>query len=56
MSNAFEVKVNDFMAKLIARNSNELEFHQAVQEVVESVMPFIEENPRYKQAKILERA
>ncbi len=55
MSNAFEVKVNDFMAKLIARNPNELEFHQAVQEVVESVMPFIEENPRYKQAKILER-
>jgi len=56
MSNAFEVKVNDFMAKLIARNPNELEFHQAVQEVVESVMPFIEQNPHYKQAKILERA
>jgi glutamate dehydrogenase/leucine dehydrogenase len=55
MANAFEVKVNDFMAKLIARNPNELEFHQAVQEVVESVMPFIEENPHYKQAKILER-
>ena len=55
MSNVFEVKVNDFMAKLIARNPNELEFHQAVQEVVESVMPFIEQNPHYKQAKILER-
>lgn len=55
MSNPFEVKVNDFMAKLIARNPNELEFHQAVQEVVESVMPYIEQNPVYKQAKILER-
>ncbi len=55
MSNVFEVKVNDFMAKLIARNPNEVEFHQAVQEVVESVMPIIEENPQYKQAKILER-
>ncbi len=55
MSNVLEVKVNDFMAKLIARNPNEVEFHQAVQEVVESVMPFIEENPQYKQAKILER-
>ena len=55
MANAFEVKVNDFMAKLIARNPHEYEFHQAVQEVVESVMPFIEENPQYKQAKILER-
>jgi len=55
MANVFEVKVNDFMAKLIARNPHEYEFHQAVQEVVESVMPFIEENPQYKQAKILER-
>jgi glutamate dehydrogenase/leucine dehydrogenase len=55
MSNPLEVKVNDFMAKLIARNPNELEFHQAVQEVVESVMPLIEQNPHYKQAKILER-
>lgn len=55
MANAFEVKVNDFMAKLIARNPHEYEFHQAVQEVVESVMPLIEENPQYKQAKILER-
>lgn len=55
MSNPFEVKVNDFMAKLIARNPNELEFHQAVQEVVESVMPIIEQNPHYKQVKILER-
>ncbi len=55
MANTFEVKVNDFMAKLIARNPHEYEFHQAVQEVVESVMPFIEENPQYKQAKILER-
>jgi glutamate dehydrogenase/leucine dehydrogenase len=43
------------MTKLIARNPHEYEFHQAVQEVVESVMPFIEENPQYKQAKILER-
>jgi len=55
MANVFEVKVNDFMAKLIARNPHEYEFHQAVQEVVESVMPLIEENPQYKQAKILER-
>jgi glutamate dehydrogenase (NADP+) len=55
MSNVLDVKVNDFMAKLIARNPNEPEFHQAVQEVVESVMPIIEENPQYKAAKLLER-
>lgn len=55
MSNMFEVQVNDFMAKLVAKNPGEAEFHQAVQEVVESLVPFIEENPQYKQAKILER-
>jgi glutamate dehydrogenase (NADP+) len=55
MSNILDVKVNEFMAKVIAKNPGESEFHQAVQEVAESLMPFIEENPKYKQAKILER-
>lgn len=48
-------KVDAFMAKVIAKNPNEPEFLQAVQEVVESLMPFIEENPKYKEHKILER-
>lgn len=48
-------KVEAFMAKVIAKNPVELEFHQAVREVVESLMPFIEENPKYSDAKILER-
>jgi glutamate dehydrogenase/leucine dehydrogenase len=47
--------VKEFMAKVIARNPGEKEFHQAVEEVVISLMPFIEENPQYKEAKILER-
>jgi len=47
--------VKDFMAKVIAKNAAEPEFHQAVEEVVESLVPFIEENPKYKDAKILER-
>ncbi|MFP4417030.1 MAG: NADP-specific glutamate dehydrogenase [Chitinivibrionales bacterium] len=55
MANVFDVQINDFMAGVIARNPSESEFHQAVQEVAESLIPFIEENPRYKQAKILER-
>jgi glutamate dehydrogenase/leucine dehydrogenase len=47
--------VKSFMASVIARNPGEVEFHQAVQEVAESLLPFIEENPKYKNAKILER-
>ena len=38
-----------------ARNGAEPEFIQAVHEVAESVIPFIEENPKYKKARILER-
>ncbi len=48
-------KIEEFMAKVIKKNPGEVEFHQAVREVVESVMPFIEENPKYQEAKILER-
>jgi glutamate dehydrogenase/leucine dehydrogenase len=48
-------KVEAFMAKVIAKNPSEPEFHQAVREVVESLMPFIEEHPKYKDARILER-
>ncbi|HJX70947.1 MAG TPA: NADP-specific glutamate dehydrogenase [Bacteroidales bacterium] len=55
MANILNVRINEFMAKIIAKNPGETEFHQAVQEVVESLLPFIEENPRYKHAKILER-
>jgi glutamate dehydrogenase (NADP+) len=48
-------KVKQFMDKVVAKNPSEKEFHQAVMEVVESVLPFIEEHPKYKDAKILER-
>ncbi|MGZ4788978.1 MAG: NADP-specific glutamate dehydrogenase, partial [Terriglobales bacterium] len=44
-----------FMAELIAKNPAEPQFHQAVREVVESVMPIVESTPAYRQAKILER-
>lgn len=55
MSDILNVQVNEFMAKVIAKNPGENEFHQAVKEVVESLMPYIEENPKYKAGKILER-
>lgn len=48
-------KVEQFMAKIKAKNPNEPEFHQAVQEVAESLIPFVEQNPKYKHARILER-
>jgi glutamate dehydrogenase (NADP+) len=52
-----EVKsyVDDFMSALIARNPGEKEFHQAVREVVESLAPYIIENPQLRKSKILER-
>jgi glutamate dehydrogenase (NADP+) len=48
-------KAEEFMAMVVEKNPAQLEFHQAVREVVESVMPFIERNPKYEKAKILER-
>jgi glutamate dehydrogenase/leucine dehydrogenase len=50
-----EKNVEAFMDMIIEKNPNEKEFHQAVQEVAESLMPFINKNPHYKKAKILER-
>ena len=47
--------VSTFMEKIIAKNPAQPEFHQAVQEVVESLLPYLDKNPHYKQAKILER-
>jgi len=44
-----------FMEMVKAKNPGEKEFHQAVQEVVESLVPFIKKNPKYEKNKILER-
>ncbi len=46
---------NEFMQGLIKRNPGEIEFHQAVSEVAASVIPFINENPKYIENQILER-
>jgi len=43
------------MKLVVARNPDQPEFHQAVEEVVTSVMPFLKANPKYHEAKILER-
>ena len=48
-------KIEAFLEQVVKKNPGELEFHQAVKEVVHSLMPFVEKNPRYERAKILER-
>ena len=45
----------EFMDRVTAKNGHEPEFLQAVQEVAETVIPFIEEHPKYKEHKILDR-
>ncbi|HTM22079.1 MAG TPA: NADP-specific glutamate dehydrogenase [Kofleriaceae bacterium] len=47
--------IESFMSHLVARNPGEPEFHQAVREVAESVMPVIDSTPAYRRARILER-
>jgi glutamate dehydrogenase (NADP+) len=45
----------DFMAYVKEKNPNQPEFHQAVDEVINSVWPIIEKTPKYQSANILER-
>ncbi len=47
--------VKDLMAEVKAKNPAEPEFHQAVEEVAESLALVFERHPEYKAAKILER-
>ncbi len=47
--------VNAFMKRLKERDPNQPEFHQAVQEVVESIWSLVEENPKYRDTGLLER-
>jgi len=51
----YQKQIEDFMTAVKAKNSHETEFLQAVHEVAEAVIPFMEEHPKYKLAKILER-
>ncbi|MCW0482484.1 NADP-specific glutamate dehydrogenase [Gaoshiqia sediminis] len=55
MENLVDRFSNDFMAFVKARDPNQVEFHQAVQEVVESLAPYLLDNPKYLRMKILER-
>jgi glutamate dehydrogenase (NADP+) len=52
---AYQKQIDAFMESVLTKNNSEAEFIQAVEEVAETVIPFIEANPKYKEAKILER-
>ncbi len=47
--------VATFMEGIVAKNPSENEFHQAVEEVVESLWPVLDKRPEYRKAKVLER-
>ena len=49
-----ETAVNEFLNKIAAKNPHEPEFLQAVREVAETIIPFIEENPGYQNQNLLE--
>ena len=48
-------KMNEFIDSVKIKNPNEHEFHQAVEEVVESIWEFVLDNPQYQYNSILER-
>jgi len=48
-------KIHDFMSEVAAKNVGETEFLQAVEEVAEVIIPFMEENPKYNNKMLLER-
>ncbi len=51
---AYEKEINTFLREIEAKNPNEPEFLQAVQEVAETIIPFIGDNEKYQNKNILE--
>ncbi|MBT3179704.1 MAG: NADP-specific glutamate dehydrogenase [Candidatus Marinimicrobia bacterium] len=47
--------IDQFMDVVKTKNPGETEFHQAVHEVVESLWDYLEDNPHYLHAKVLDR-
>jgi glutamate dehydrogenase (NADP+) len=47
--------VTHLMSHVRAKNPKELEFHQAVMEVLESLTPVLDRHPEYRSARLLER-
>ncbi|MFK8042763.1 NADP-specific glutamate dehydrogenase [Congregibacter sp.] len=55
MTKSASSEVDCFMQGLEKRNPGELEFHQAVREFVQYVMPYTLDHDKYQKAQILER-
>lgn len=55
MSHAYKAQIDAFMETVRAKNAHEPEFLQAVQEVAETVIPFIQDHPQYEAHNILDR-
>ncbi len=53
--NKYQAQIDEVMSKVKAKNGHEPEFLQAVLEVVETVVPFIEKNPKYQAGNVLDR-
>jgi len=51
----YQKEIDAFMQDVSAKNEHQPEFLQAVKEVAETVIPYIEQNPKYKQYNVLER-
>jgi glutamate dehydrogenase (NADP+) len=47
--------LNSVLATVKAKNRGEVEFHQAVEEVLETLGPALEKHPEYVEAKVVER-
>ena len=45
----------EFMGRVVSRSPGEAEFHQAVQDVIESVWPVLDRHPEYLDNRILDR-
>ena len=50
-----EQKIHDFIKEVAAKNVGEPEFLQAVEEVAEVIIPFMQENSKYNNKMLLER-
>lgn len=55
MTTTQQTAVDKFMEMVVRRNPAQAEFQQAVFEVAQAVIPYVEEHPEYKKAAIMDR-
>jgi glutamate dehydrogenase (NADP+) len=55
MENKYQGQIDAFMSSVASKQAHEAEFLQAVEEVAEAIIPFMEANPKYKNKMLLER-